>query len=80
MSDNEPKKPMSRGTQTAWIVAAILAVGVGAFAYAETRLPAGHRNQECQRWYGVDQWCVRDLAAERLRGAGYGHYLAEDLQ
>lgn len=58
---------MTRGEQTAWIVGAIVAVGL-MILYFQTRIPEGGRNAECQHWYGMDNDCVVKNAMRRLNG------------
>lgn len=50
------EKPMSRRTQTQWVVGTILA-GIAVFVYFETRLPASDPRSECQTIFGMDQVC-----------------------
>jgi hypothetical protein len=60
---NLPKGAMTRGQQTAWIVGAILAVGLVALYFA-MRLPEGHIYYHCQIAFGLmDKQCMALAAA-----------------
>lgn len=61
---------MSRGTQTFWIVAAILAVGL-VILYFQTRLPDGHPYKQCETLFGQDTHCAGSIAAERIMRRSY---------
>lgn len=62
-----PSKPMSRETQTLWIVGAIVLMGL-AVLYVLTRLPEGHPDKECQGVIFMDRACTANNAANRLVG------------
>jgi len=49
-------KEMDRGTQTFWIVGAIV-LAVAVFVYFQTRLPADDPHAKCQTLFGMDNSC-----------------------
>lgn len=58
-AQNEKDKPkeMTRGTQTAIIVAVLIGMGLVAL-YVATRLPSSDPRSQCQTLFGFDNECL----------------------
>lgn len=70
-SSRPPKKEMSRGQQTAWIVGTLVVLGIGGM-YLAARIAPLERNAECQTLFGADRECMINNAAARLGGRAPG--------
>ena len=66
----KPKREMSRGTQTKWIVVAILLVG-GVFYDHSLRSNPNDIDAPCRHILGDDGACLAHRAAMRISGQPY---------